>query len=97
MRDQHERTPFELRGEPRFEEFFGAVVHCAARLVEHENGRCEQLGARDRNRLPLAARQCFASFANGQVESIRQTVDEVGYPRNPRRTEYGGVVRARCA
>ena len=51
--------------------------------------------SRDRDRLPLTAGQCFASFADGQVESVRQTVDEVRYPGNSRRAQYGRIVRAR--
>ena len=51
-------------------------VERTGRFVEQEKRRVTQDGARDRNALALAARQCHAALADQRVVALRQALDE---------------------
>ena len=53
-------------------------------LVQDEDRRVLQQGARDREPLPLAARQAGAALAHARVESLGESVDEAERVRGRR-------------
>ena len=56
---------------------FAFGVQRRRRLVEHDDGRVFEQGARDADALALAARQAPARFADARVPALRQAFDEV--------------------
>ena len=54
------------------------------RVVEDEDARVDREGARDRDPLPLSARERDAAFADDRVVSLRQALDELVRLREPR-------------
>ena len=59
-------------------------IERAGRLVENEDARIEDQGARDRQALPLPAGQVGRAFVDIGVVAARQTVDEFLGARHPR-------------
>ncbi len=68
----------------------GDGIECARRLVENEDARILQDGARDRQPLPLAAGEAITAFADHGVVSVGQRSDGVVDLRTP-----GGILDVR--
>jgi hypothetical protein len=56
----------------------GAAVERAGRLVEDQDRRVLDQGARDRDALLLAARELQAALADAGVEAVGERLDEAG-------------------
>ena len=76
---------------------FELRVERARRLVENQNLRPPQKRARDREPLPLSARQLDAAVADGRVVRAGQAVDELISRRPLGRRPDGVIVRQRRA
>ena len=62
----------------------GRRVDRGGRVVEDEDARVDGEGARDRDPLPLSARERDAALADDRVVSLRQALDELVRLREPR-------------
>src|SRR5205085_1843570 len=55
---------------------FGPRVHGGSRLVEDQDARVRQRGARDRQELPLAKAEAAATLAEDRLIAVWQALDE---------------------
>ena len=62
----------------------GRRVDRGGRVVEDEDARVDREGARDRDPLPLPARERDAALADHRVVALRQPLDELVRLREPR-------------
>ena len=97
VRDQQQGLAGQDLLEALLEAALGAVVHGAARLVEHQDRRIQEQRPGDRDRLTLTAGQALAALADIQVEAKRMARDEVLDPGDARRAQHRLVVRERRA
>src|SRR6266550_7884043 len=58
-------------------QFFGSCVQARGRLVQDEDRRIANYGARDRDSLALTTRKRHSTFAQNSVIAFRQLVDEL--------------------
>src|SRR5260221_3226374 len=77
MGDHEGRPPRHQTLDTVDDERFGFAVDGAGRLVEDEDRRILEKGARDGDPLPLAARQPGAAITNGCLVALRQAHDEI--------------------
>src|SRR5439155_3948282 len=75
MRDDERRRSIVERAQRFLHHRLELGVERAGRLIENQNVRPPQHGARDRNALPLAARQLHAAVADLGLEAVRQPSD----------------------
>lgn len=75
--DRDGRAPGRQRVERLLHGLLRARVERARGLVEHEHGRVAQHDPRDREALPLAAREAIAALADERLVAVRQTADQL--------------------
>ena len=72
VRDRNDRAPAHQPRQRLADRFLGFAVERGSRLVEQQDRRILQEGARDRDALPLAARQLDAAVADHGRHALRQ-------------------------
>ncbi len=72
-------------------------VDRGGRVVEDQDARVDREGARDRDPLPLAARERDAALADHRLVALRQPLDELVRLREPRDALDLGVAHLRAA
>ena len=85
VRDDEHRAAGEQSVDRLLHESFRLGVERRRRLVENEDRRIDEQRARDREALPLAARQARAALAEHRVVAVGQRHDEVVRVRRARR------------
>ena len=77
VREDERRTAPHETVECCLDQRLALGIHRRERLVEHQDGRVAQERARDRDALPLPAREPDAALADHRVVALRQTQDEL--------------------
>ena len=85
MRDRDRRPPLGQPLERLLDEPLGLRVERRGRLVEHQDRRVPQHGARDRHALLLAAREAVAALADDGLVAVGKRGDQLVDLRGPRR------------
>ena len=97
VRNGDHGTPFEKARQRLLNRLFGFRIEGGSRFIEQHDGCIHQEGARDRQTLPLAARQLHAAFADQSIEALRQAIDELGAARRFDGAEHFLVARLGAA
>ena len=77
MRDDERRPPGAQRLQAVLDHCFALAVEARRRLVEDQDLRVGENRARDRDALPLAARQPDAALADDRVVALLEALDEL--------------------
>src|SRR6266487_1214967 len=77
MGDQQGRAPLQEAADRLLNLVFGGAVNCARRVVQDENARIGQQGARNGDTLPLSAGKSHSALPNQRVITIYEAQDEV--------------------
>ena len=85
VRDDQRGAPRQELVERRFDQPFGMTIERAGRFVQDQDAWIAQHGARDRDALPLAAREPHAAIADRRVVALRQVENELFGVRFARR------------
>ena len=86
VRHQHHRAPGHQRADGAHELAGGGRIKVRRRLVEQDEWRIAQEGARQRDALALPGRQGKRALAEPRIEAVRERRDEAlgsGQPRCP--------------
>src|SRR5260221_1095791 len=97
MRDGDHCAALDEAHQRLLDQLLGIGVERRRRLVEKDDRRVEEEGARDRQTLTFTARQLEAALANDGVEALRQAADELGAARHLGGAEDFGLARLRLA
>ena len=92
VRHQHHRLVVRELADVLRDLRLGGEVHRAGGLVEQQDGRVVQHGARKADALALPARERLAALAHRHVEAARVAVDEVGHAGQLGRGHDGRVI-----
>ena len=92
--------PFADRAHVVLDDALAFVIERAGRLIEDQDARIADEGARDRDALALAAREPAAPLADDRVIALRQLEDELvgaGELSPPRSTRSIGIAGSASA
>ena len=77
VRDDERRAPAAQRAKPVANERLALAVEARCGLVENQDARIGENGARDRDALPLSAREAHAALADDRVVAVLELRDEL--------------------
>src|SRR5581483_8365843 len=80
MRNDKSRPPLHQVREPFLDHMFGFRVQARRCLVKNQDSRLGEDGARDRDPLPLSARELYAALSNNRVVLVLERLGELIYP-----------------